>query len=201
MSAPGSSAADVAADVAAKVERFVRETVFSYERDPRFEVHGHGPSDTLVAELRAKAREAGVLTPHVRADGSHFSQRDTATILKKSGLSPLGPVAVNTMAPDEGNMYLLAKMGSEEQKAHFLEPLVAGRARSAFFMSEPADEGGAGSDPSMMKTRCRRDGDDWIIDGRKAFITGAQGASVGIVMARSDDGACLFLIDLPSSEE
>src|SRR3546814_6892938 len=109
------------------------------------------------------------------------------------------------MAPDEGNMCLLAKMGSEEQKAHFLEPLVAGRARSAFFMSEPADEGGAGSDPSMMKTRCRRDGDDWIIDGRKAFITGAQGASVGIVMARSDDGACLFLIDLPhpavSSEE
>src|SRR3546814_5021595 len=99
MSAPGSSAADGAADVAAKVERFVRETVFSYERDPRFEVHGHGPSDTLVAELRAKAREAGVLTPHVRADGSHFSQRDTATILKKSGLSPLGPVAVNTMAP------------------------------------------------------------------------------------------------------
>src|SRR3546814_17680565 len=65
-------------------------------------------------------------------------------------------------------------------------------------MSEPADEGGAGSDPSMMKTRCRRDGDDWIIDGRKAFITGAQGASVGIVMARSDDGACLFLIDLPN---
>src|SRR3546814_3508527 len=49
----------------------------------------------------------------------------------------------------------------------------------------------------MMKTRCRRDGDDWIIDGHKAFITGAQGASVGIVMARSDDGACLFLIDLP----
>src|SRR3546814_707480 len=134
----------------------------------------------------------------MKASRSHFSQRDTATILKKSGLSPLGPVAVNTMAPDEGNMYLLAKMGSEEQKAHFLEPLVAGRARSAFFMSEPADEGGAGSDPSMMKTRCRRDGDDWIIDGRKAFITGAQGASVGIVMARSDDGACLFLIDLPN---
>src|SRR3546814_13041388 len=72
------------------------------------------------------------------------------------------------MAPDEGNMYLLAKMGSEEQKAHFLEPLVAGRARSAFFMSEPADEGGAGSDPSMMKTRCRRDGVAWIIDGRSA---------------------------------
>src|SRR3546814_2425717 len=61
-----------------------------------------------------------------------------------------------------------------------------------------SDEGGAGSDPSMMKTRCRRDGDDWIIDGRKAFITGAQGASVGIGMARSDDGACLFLIDLPN---
>src|SRR3546814_12142085 len=75
MSAPGSSAADVAADVAAKVERFVRETVFSYERDPRFEVHGHGPSDTLVAELRAKPRGAGVLPPPVRAAGTPFSQR------------------------------------------------------------------------------------------------------------------------------
>src|SRR3546814_6761813 len=67
--------------------------------------------------------------------------------------------------------------------------MVAGEARSAFFMTEPAEEGGAGSDPSMMKTTCRLDGDHWVINGRKAFITGAQGAKVGIIMAKSEDGA------------
>jgi acyl-CoA dehydrogenase len=113
----------------------------------------------------------------------------------------LGPLACNTMAPDEGNMYLLGKVGSMEQKTRFLEPLVSGRARSAFFMTEPAVEGGAGSDPSMLQTTARRDGDEWVIDGTKAFITGAQGASVGIVMARSNTGdkvaATMFLVELP----
>ena len=183
--------------IAAKVETFVREVVIPYERDPRITVHGHGPCEDLVAELRAKAKAAGVLTPHILPDGSHLSQRETAIVLRKSGLSPLGPVAVNTMAPDEGNMYLMGKVGSSEQKAHFLAPMVAGDARSAFFMTEPASEGGAGSDPSMMKTTCRPDGDHWVINGRKAFITGAQGAKVGIIMAKSDDGACMFLVDLP----
>jgi acyl-CoA dehydrogenase len=118
-------------------------------------------------------------------------------ILKRTGLSPLGPLACNTAAPDEGNMYLLGKVATAEQKTHFLEPLVQGRVRSAFFMTEPAEDGGAGSDPSMLKTSARLDGDHWIINGRKAFITGAKGASVGIVMAKSADGACMFLVDLP----
>ena len=148
-------------------------------------------------ELREKARAAGVLTPHVLPDGSHLTQRETATVLIKSGLSPLGPLACNTMAPDEGNMYLLGKVGTAEQKAHFLAPLLDGRGRSAFFMTEPAADGGAGSDPSMMQTTCVPDGNHWVINGRKAFITGAQGAMVGIVMAKSDDGACMFLVDLP----
>jgi acyl-CoA dehydrogenase len=122
--------------------------------------------------------------------------------LQKSGLSPLGPLAVNTMAPDEGNMYLLGKVGSPDLKARFLAPMVEGRARSAFFMTEPALEGGAGSDPSMMQTTCRMDGNHWVINGRKAFITGAEGAKVGIVMAKAADGpaaggACMFLVDLP----
>lgn len=184
-----------ATEMAARVEAFVRGVVVSYERDPR--CGAHGPSEDLVHELRAKAREAGVLTPHIPADGSHMSQRETAVILKPSGLSPLGPVAVNTMAPDEGNMYLLGRVATDEQKARFLTPLLAGEARSAFFMTEPAEEGGAGSDPSMMKTTAALDGNHWVINGRKAFITGAQGAKVGIVMAKSDDGACMFLVDLP----
>ena len=184
-----------AAEIAARVETFVRDVVVPYEKDPR--CGAHGPTDELVAELRDKARAAGVLTPHILPDGSHLSQRETATVLKASGLSPLGPVAVNTMAPDEGNMYLLGKVGSPEMKERFLKPMVEGRARSAFFMTEPAGEGGAGSDPSMMQTTAVQDGNHWVINGRKTFITGAKGAKVGIVMAKSTAGACMFVVDLP----
>jgi acyl-CoA dehydrogenase len=101
------------------------------------------------------------------------------------------------MAPDEGNMYLIGKVGTPELKERFLKPLVSGHARSAFFMTEPAEDGGAGSDPSMMKTMAVLDGNHWVVNGRKAFITGAEGAKVGIVMAKSVDGACMFLTDLP----
>lgn len=186
---------DRALAIAAKIEAFIRAEVIPYEKDPR--IGAHGPADGLVQELRDRARAAGVLTPHILADGSHLTQRETAIALIASGLSPLGPLACNTMAPDEGNMYLLGKVGTPEQKTRFLEPLVSGRARSAFFMTEPAEDGGAGSDPSMMQTTCRLDGNHWIINGTKKFITGAEGAKVGIVMAKSDDGACLFLVDLP----
>lgn len=198
MSAPLSPYATAMAD---RVEAFVREVVVPYENDSRRDHHG-APTDDLVMEMRGKARAAGVLTPHIRADGSHLTQRETAEVLIRSGLSPLAPLACNTMAPDEGNMYLIGHVGSPELKARFLQPLVEGKGRSAFFMTEPADWGGAGSDPSMMKTTCRRDGDHWVIDGRKTFITGAKGAMVGIVMAASVDegskgGACMFLVDLP----
>lgn len=181
--------------IAQRVEQFVRNVVAPYESDPR--CGSHGPSEHLVAELREKAKAADVLTPHIRPNGRHLSQRDTATILIRSGLSPLGPVACNTMAPDEGNMYLLGHVATSEQKQRFLKPLVDGSVRSAFFMTEPAEDGGAGSDPSMMQTMCHLEGNHWVINGRKAFITGAEGAKVGIVMAKSEDGACLFLVDLP----
>lgn len=189
-----------AVEIARRVEEFVRTVVVPFEHDPRCD--SHGPSDELGAELRSLAKETGLLTPHIREDGSHFSHLETALILRKSGLSPLGPIACHVMAPDEGNMYLLGKVGGPDIKQRFLEPLMAGQARSAFFMTEPAAEGGAGSDPSLMQTRCRRDGNHWVINGRKAFITGAEGAKVGIIMAKSEDeasagGACMFLVDLP----
>lgn len=187
---------DYATEMAAKVEAFVREVVIPYEKDTRRT--SHGPEEVMIKEMKEKARQAGVLTPHVRPDGTHLSQRETAVVLKKSGLSILGPLAVNTAAPDEGNIFLLGKVGSPEIKERFLRPLVEGRARSAFFMTEPAEENGAGSDPSMMLTTCKRDGDHWVINGRKKFISGAEGAKVGIVMAKSVDGACMFLVDLPN---
>lgn len=189
-----------AIELARRIEAFVRETIVPYEQDARCDAHG--PTDDLVQEMRAAARNAGLITPHIRADGSHLSQRETAVVLRASGLSMLGPVALNTAAPDEGNMFLLGKVASPEQQNHFLKPLVTGEARSAFFMTEPATENGAGSDPSMMRTTCRRDGNHWVIEGHKTFITGAVGARVGIIMAKSVEadchgGACMFLVDLP----
>mgnify|MGYP001447742770 CR=1 FL=1 len=190
-----------AREMAERIERFVRDVVIPYEKDPRRDHHG-APTDELVMEMREKARAAGVLTPHIKPDGSHVTQRETAVMLIRSGLSPLGPLACNTFAPDEGNMYLIGHVGSPELKERFLKPLHDGTARSAFFMTEPADWQGAGSDPSMMKTTCRRDGNHWIVNGRKTFITGAKGARVGIVMAASEEeetrgGACMFLVELP----
>ncbi|MBD58755.1 MAG: acyl-CoA dehydrogenase [Citromicrobium sp.] len=189
------SLSEQAQTLASLVEDFVRETIAPFERDPR--CGGHGPGEELVRELRDLAREAGLMTPHIKEDGSHFSHRDTAAILRAAGLSPLGPVALNVAAPDEGNMFLLGKVASEDQKARFLAPMLSGHARSAFFMTEPAEDGGAGSDPSMLQTTARRDGNHWVIEGRKAFITGAEGAKVGIVMTMTDEGATLFLADLP----
>jgi len=181
------------------VEAFVRRVVAPYERDPRN--GAHGPDETLVRELRDQARQAGVMTPHILPDGSHMTQLETAAVLKRSGLSPLGPVAVNTMAPDEGNMFLLGKVATPDQKQRFLQRLVSGHARSAFFMTEP--DGGAGSDPAMLQTTAVRQGDGWVVNGRKMFITGAQGAQVGILMARTsplDEAvkATLFLVALPN---
>ena len=184
-----------ALDLADRVEGFVRNVVAPYEKDPRRT--SHGPTDAMVLELKDLARKAGVLTPHILPDGGHLTQRETAAVLIRTGLSPLGPLACNTAAPDEGNMYLLGHVGSPELKARFLAPMVAGEKRSAFFMTEPAEDNGAGSDPSMMLTTCHQDGNHWVINGRKTYITGAEGAGVGIVMAKSQDGACMFLVDLP----
>jgi acyl-CoA dehydrogenase len=156
-----------AQEIASRVEHFVRSVVMPYEHDPR--CGSHGPSEDLVQELRAKARAAGVITPHILSDGSHLTQLETAMVLKRSGLSPLGPVAVNTAAPDEGNTYLLGKIGTTQQQKHFLAPIVSGDARSAFFMTEPAADGGAGSDPSMLQTTAEREGNGWLILLRQVY--------------------------------
>ena len=182
--------------IAAKVECFVRQEIIPYERDERW--GSHGPSADLVQEMRDHARTAGVLTPHILNDGRHLTHRATALVLQAAGLSPLGPVAVNVAAPDEGNMFLLGRIATPEQKERYLQPVIDGHARSAFFMTEPAADGGAGSDPSMLKTLARQEGEYWTITGRKAFITGADGARVGIVMAKAGEGATLFLVDLPN---
>jgi acyl-CoA dehydrogenase len=180
-------------DLERRTRVFVREVVIPYERDRR---RGpHGPSDELVAELRAKARAAGLLAPHVGTawGGLGLNHAETATVFRAAGYSLLGPLALNCMAPDEGNMHLLEKVATPEQRERFLRPLAAGTVRSAFLMTEPD---GAGSDPSLLATVARQDGSDWVINGRKWFITGADGAAFGIVMARTGENATMFLVDM-----
>ena len=115
--------AELTAEIAARVESFVREVILPYEQDSRRDHHG-APTDELVDEMRDKARAAGLMTPHVLPDGGHMTQRETAIVLQKSGLSPFGALALNTNAPDEGNMYLLGKVGSPELKEQFLKPML-----------------------------------------------------------------------------
>lgn len=154
----------------------------------------------LLQELRQRAREAGVYGPQIdpRWGGLGLDWRTVALAFEEAGTSLLGPLALNCAAPDEGNMHLLHEVATPAQQERFLAPLARGEIRSCFAMTEPAP--GAGSDPSMLRTGARPDGGDWVLNGKKWYITGAQGAGFAIVMARtstSDDariGATMFLV-------
>jgi len=178
----------------AKVRQFVADVVIPLERDPR--QTPHGPSAELRQVLLDQAREHGLLTPHASREmgGLGLSHIEKAIVFEEAGYSTLGPVALNIHAPDEGNIHLLEQVATPAQKDRWLKPLVQGRIRSCFAMTEPSP--GAGSDPSMLTTQAVRDGDDYIINGQKWFITGAEGAQMAIIMARMEDGsATMFLTD------
>ncbi|CAN7247076.1 acyl-CoA dehydrogenase family protein [Pseudoduganella sp. LjRoot289] len=182
-------------DLQERTRDFIARVVMPYERDERNTAHG--PSEGLRAELIAKARAAGLLTPHASADmgGLALSHVAKAIVFEEAGYSPLGPVAMNIHAPDEGNIHLMEAVATEAQKERWLRPLADGRIRSCFAMTEPAP--GAGADPSMLATTAVRDGDHYVINGSKWFITGALGASFAIIMAKMEDGtATMFLSDM-----
>jgi acyl-CoA dehydrogenase len=178
-----------------RVRRFIADEVIPLERDPR--QTAHGPSEELRLELVARARAAGLLTPHACPElgGLGLSHLAKAVAFEEAGYSTLGPTAMNIAAPDEANIHLMEVVGSEAQKARWLKPQVQGRIRSCFAMTEPPP--GAGADPSMLTTSAVRDGDDYVLNGDKWFITGAVGAGYAIVMARMEDGsATMFLTDM-----
>jgi alkylation response protein AidB-like acyl-CoA dehydrogenase len=175
-----------------RVRDFIARQIIPMESDPR--QGPHGPDESLRQELIAKARDAGLLSPHAAAEygGLGLSHVGRAIVFEESGYSTLGPVAMNVFAPDEGNMHLLDSVATHAQKEQWLRPLVEGRMRSCFCMTEPAP--GAGSDPSQLATTAVPDGDGWSISGRKWLITGADGASFAIVMANVPSmGATMFL--------
>jgi acyl-CoA dehydrogenase len=108
-----------------------------------------------------------------------------AVMYEEAARSLFGPLAFNCMAPDDGNMNVLKKLGTPAQKEKWLRPIIDGKVRSSFAMTEPAP--GGGSDPSMIKTYAEKHGDTWKIYGRKWFITGADGAAHFILAARTSD--------------
>jgi acyl-CoA dehydrogenase len=192
---------EVSGELAARRDRireFVADKIVPFERDPR--LTRHGPNEAMRAEMVELARAAGLLTVQApaRFGGWEPNHREQAVLFEAAGWSTLGPVAMNCAAPDEGNMFILSKIANQTQVDEFLVPVIEGRQRSVFAMTEP---GGAGSDPGQLKTEALFDGSDYVINGLKWLITGADGARTWIIMARvapnphGPDGPTLFLCD------
>jgi acyl-CoA dehydrogenase len=147
------------------------------------------PQDVLgswdvVERLRDRARERGIYTPHLPEEygGLGIGVLGMALISQECGVSGLASLGLNAMAPDEGNMHTLLIAGTEAQKERWLRPLADGAIRSCFAMTEPDV---ASSDPTNLETTAVRDGDTWVLNGRKWCITGADGAAVAIVVAKT----------------
>jgi len=178
---------------------FAREEVLPYDTTPEsFDEHENIREELLQA-LRGKAKAAGLWAPQSRAErgGQGLSMSAMAACYEELNYTLFGPVACNAAAPDDGNMMLLEKVATGAQKERWLQPIVDGRVRSAFAMTEPHP--GGGSDPTMIRTTATRIGDRWRIHGHKWFITGAGIARHFIVVARTSDdarkGLTAFLFD------
>ena len=156
----------------------------------------------LMEELKDKARQAGLWNLWMPLDHGGLSNADYAPLAEMMGRVLWCPEVFNCNAPDTGNMEVFMKYGTEAQKAQWLEPLLSGEIRSSYAMTEPDV---AGSDPTLIQTTAVRDGDDWVINGHKWFISGARGAKFAILIARTEEnpeipqaGNSAFIVDLPS---
>jgi len=192
--------------IVARVGRFCDEIVAPAQRE--IEAH-EGDRKVLVRQIvamRKAAKEWGLWLPHMPEEfggmglGHVAMAAVSAEAAKKSSF---GPFALNAQAPDEGNMHTLLHWASPAQKKKYLEPLCEGTIRSCFAMTEPEV---AGSDPTLIQTRAVKDGDGWVVNGHKWFISGARGAKFAILIARTEDdpeiaqaGNSAFLVDLPSA--
>src|SRR6185436_16851817 len=160
-----------------RVRAFVEEHVLPLESDRHnFSEHENIPDERL-APVREKAKKAGLWAPQSPKEygGMALPIVGWAAMYEEAARSLFGPLAFNCMAPDDGNMNLLAKVGTPAQKEKRLRPIVDGKVKSSFAMTEPAP--GGGSDPSMIQTRAEHKNGKWVINGRKWFITGAAEAA------------------------
>lgn len=173
----------------AAIAAFVEDEILPVEADrSQWDEHDNIGLPAL-ERLRQKARAKGLWCLQLRPEtgGGGLSKTGMAVCYEEMNRSIFGPVIFNSAAPDDGNMMVIEALGTDAQRDWWLRPLVEGRARSAFAMTEPHP--GGGSDPGMMLTRATRDGDDYVIHGRKWFITGAEGAEYFLLVARTSDEA------------
>jgi len=189
----------------AKVRAFVDDVVRPVERSADEERWERDRWIAAVIEMRQKARAEGLWLPHMPKawGGMGLGHVAMASVSAEAARSRMGPFALNAQAPDEGNMHTLLHWGTDEQKQKYLKPLCEGYARSCFAMTEPEV---AGSDPTLIRTAAVPDGDEWVINGHKWFISGARGAQFAILLARTEDDPDLpqaansaFIVDIPSA--
>jgi acyl-CoA dehydrogenase len=177
------------ADYAAKLDwarAFVREEIWPLET-----IAGELSQDALdaiYAPLQEQVRRQGLWAAHLdpALGGQGYGQVKLGLLHEVLGTSPYAPNAFGCQAPDSGNSEILALAGTPEQKERYLEPLLAGDLKSAFSMTEPDS---AGSDPTLLRTRAVRDGEDYVLTGRKWFSSNASIADFLIVMAVTDPDA------------
>lgn len=186
-----------------KIRDFIAAEVLPAERDPSIWGEGENIRLDRLDELRSKAKAAGLWAPQMPRDrgGMGLPVVGMAACYEEAARSLFGPAVINCAAPDDGNMILLNKVGTPAQKDRWLQPIIDGKLRSSFVMTEPMP--GSGSDPSAMLTRAEKRGGKWVVTGRKWFITGAGEAKHFILIARTSDDerkgltAFLFHADQP----
>jgi alkylation response protein AidB-like acyl-CoA dehydrogenase len=176
---------DAIAERREQVRAFMEEHVYPNEQALFREDE---QADALIRDLQGKAKEAGLWAPHLppEAGGSGSGFIEYAYLNEEIGRSFIAQLLFGCQAPDAGNGEILHLFGTDEQKQRFLEPLVSGATRSFFGMTEPEV---AGSDPTLLRGRAVRDGDEWVIDAHKWFSSGADGAGFGVVMVVTDPDA------------
>ena len=168
-----------------RVRAFMEEHVYPNEQALTRE---DDAADALIGKLQQEAKDAGLWAPHLppEAGGSGSGFIEYAYLNEEIGRSFIAQLVFGCQAPDAGNGEILHLFGTPEQKERFLVPLVAGDTRSFFGMTEPEV---AGSDPTLLRGRAVRDGDDWVIDAHKWFSSGADGAGFGVLMVVTDPEA------------
>jgi len=187
-------------DYRLRVRSFVEDHIMPVENIPEAYDEGENINDEYLEPLRQRARDEGLWSfqmPRYRG-GQEVGIVGMAALYEEMNRSIFGPVCFNAAAPDDGNMQVLEKVATDAQKEQFLQPIVDGKVRSSFIMTEPAP--GSGSDPGgMMKTFAEKRGDKWIVNGHKWYITGAGVAQTFILVARTSDdprnGLTAFLFD------
>ena len=190
-------------EIRAKVREFMDSEV-----RPAWEAtdqHDRSQVVKTIVSLRDRAKNHwGLWLPHMPEEwgGMGLGPTAMAAVSAEAARVSIGPFVLNAQAPDEGNQHTLLHWGTPEQKEKYLRPLCEGTARSCFAMTEPEV---AGSDPTLIKTFAYKDGDEWVINGHKWFISGARGAKFAMLIARTEEDPDLpqaanscFIVDLPS---